>query len=96
MAGADLTTALLRRVSRSFYLSLTVLPPAVRPTIGLAYLLARASDTIADTRLIDRTSRITHLETLRAALGEGDAAHVSGVVRATSASQALPAERALL
>ena len=54
MAGADLTTALLRRVSRSFYLSLAVLPPAVRPTIGLAYLLARASDTIADTRLIDR------------------------------------------
>lgn len=96
MAGADLTTALLKRVSRSFYLSLAVLPPAVRPTIGLAYLLARASDTIADTRLIDRTSRITHLETLRAALGEGDAAHVSGVVRATSGSQALPAERALL
>ena len=96
MAGADLTTALLRRVSRSFYLSLAVLPAAVRPTIGLAYLLARASDTIADTRLIDRTSRIAHLETVRAALCEGDAGHVSGVVRATSAPQALPAERALL
>jgi farnesyl-diphosphate farnesyltransferase len=56
--GSDLTSALLRGVSRSFYLSLAVLPRAVRPTIGLAYLFARASDTIADTRLIDRAARI--------------------------------------
>ena len=38
MPGSDLTAALLRRVSRSFYLSLAVLPGSVRPTIGLAYL----------------------------------------------------------
>lgn len=93
MPGSDLTTALLRRVSRSFYLSLAVLPRAVRPTIGLAYLFARASDTIADTRLLDRASRITHLEALRAALAGGP---ISTVVGATAVSQALPAERALL
>ena len=93
MPGSDLTAALLRRVSRSFYLSLAVLPRAVRPTIGLAYLFARASDTIADTRLIDRTSRIARLEALRAALAGGA---ISTVVGATAASQALPAERALL
>ena len=40
--------SLLRQVSRSFYLSLRLLPGSVRPTIGLAYLLARASDSIAD------------------------------------------------
>jgi farnesyl-diphosphate farnesyltransferase len=91
--GSDLTAALLRRVSRSFYLSLAVLPRAVRPTIGLAYLFARASDTIADTRLIDRAARIAHLEALRAALAGGA---VSTVVGATAASQALPGERALL
>jgi farnesyl-diphosphate farnesyltransferase len=39
---------LLKRVSRSFYLSLRMLPGCVRPTLGLAYLLARASDSIAD------------------------------------------------
>jgi len=39
---------LLKRVSRSFYLSLRLLPESVRPTISLAYLLARASDSIAD------------------------------------------------
>ena len=39
---------LLKRVARSFYLSLRVLPRPVRPTLSLAYLLARASDSIAD------------------------------------------------
>jgi farnesyl-diphosphate farnesyltransferase len=91
--GSDLTAALLRRVSRSFYLSLAVLPAAVRPTIGLAYLFARASDTIADTRLIDRASRIAHLEALGTALAGGASSTVSG---AAAASRALPAERALL
>jgi len=47
----DLVGDLLRRVSRSFYLSLAILPRALREPLGLAYLLARASDTVADTRL---------------------------------------------
>ncbi len=68
MKTSDLTSAILKSVSRSFYLSLAVLPAAVRPAIGLAYLLARAADTIADTRLIDRHQRITHLLALRAEL----------------------------
>jgi farnesyl-diphosphate farnesyltransferase len=96
VAGGDLTTALLRQVSRSFYLSLAVLPRSVRPTIGLAYLFARASDTIADTRLIDRPARIAHLETLRGALGEGATGRLGGVVDATLAPQSLRSERALL
>ena len=96
MAGADLTTALLKRVSRSFYLSLAVLPAAVRPTIGLAYLLARATDTIADTRLIDRAVRIAHLETVRAALRDAAGGRLATVAHAIAAPQALPAERSLL
>jgi farnesyl-diphosphate farnesyltransferase len=95
--GSDLTAALLRRVSRSFYLSLAVLPGSVRPTIGLAYLFARASDTIADTRLVPRASRIVHLEALRAALASPpDREALGALVGATAASQALPAERTLL
>lgn len=39
---------LLAGVSRSFGLSLRLLPGQVRPVIGLAYLLARISDTLAD------------------------------------------------
>lgn len=39
---------LLKSVSRSFYLSLRLLPGSVRASLSLAYLLARASDSIAD------------------------------------------------
>ena len=50
---------LLKATSRSFYLTLRVLPAAVRPQIGLAYLLARTTDTIADTEIVplDTTAR---------------------------------------
>jgi farnesyl-diphosphate farnesyltransferase len=58
-----LLTDLLSRVSRSFYLTLRVLPSVMREPIGLAYLLARASDTIADTELVPSSRR---LELLRA------------------------------
>lgn len=39
---------LLKRVSRSFYLTLRLLPEPVRESISLAYLLARLTDTEAD------------------------------------------------
>jgi farnesyl-diphosphate farnesyltransferase len=45
----DLRGQVLRSVSRSFYLSLRLLPAALREPLSLAYLLARATDTIADT-----------------------------------------------
>jgi len=40
---------ILKDVSRSFYLSMRLLPKAMREPISLGYLLARASDTLADT-----------------------------------------------
>jgi len=40
----------LKGVSRSFYLTLRILPKPLREPIGLAYLLARTADTIADRR----------------------------------------------
>ncbi len=95
MAVADLPSALLKRVSRSFYLSLAVLPSAVRPTIGLAYLLARAADTIADTRLVERRARITHLEALRAELSGPEPRRLAGIL-AAAGSQSLPAEHKLI
>jgi farnesyl-diphosphate farnesyltransferase len=55
---------LLRATSRSFYLTLRVLPAAVRPQIGLAYLLARTTDTIADTEIIPPAQRIHALHIL--------------------------------
>lgn len=46
--AAPLDWHLLQRVSRSFYLTLRLLPDAVREPIALAYLLARFTDTEAD------------------------------------------------
>ncbi|HEX7529551.1 MAG TPA: squalene/phytoene synthase family protein, partial [Pyrinomonadaceae bacterium] len=40
---------ILRSVSRSFYISIRLLPRKLRKPVGLAYLLARATDTVADT-----------------------------------------------
>ena len=61
---ADLD-ALLRDVSRSFYRTLNVLPPGVRRQMGLAYLLARTTDTIADTALVPLEQRLAALGALR-------------------------------
>jgi farnesyl-diphosphate farnesyltransferase len=44
---------------------LRVLPAAVRPQIGLAYLLARTTDTIADTEIIPLDQRLEALQRLR-------------------------------
>lgn len=66
MAAPDLLTDLLKNVSRSFYLTLRVLPGAIRPQIGLAYLLARATDTLADTELVPVEERLQALNDLRA------------------------------
>jgi farnesyl-diphosphate farnesyltransferase len=91
----DLLGVLLKQVSRSFYLSLSILPASVREPIGLAYLLARASDTVADTRLIARAERIAHLETLRQAY-VGGAADLGAIARACAPVQHQAAERSLL
>ncbi len=52
-------------VSRSFYLSLKALPAALREGITLAYLLARASDSIADSSLASPDARREYLQTLQ-------------------------------
>lgn len=62
------TPDLLRHVSRSFFLTLRVLPASVRPQIGLAYLLARATDTIADTHLVPVGERRAALRRMRSAI----------------------------
>ena len=46
--GTELETEVLKGVSRSFYLSIRLLPRPMRRAAGIAYLLARTSDTIAD------------------------------------------------
>jgi farnesyl-diphosphate farnesyltransferase len=86
--------SLLKDVSRSFYLTLRVLPASVRPQIGLAYLLARTSDTIADTQLVPLERRLDALHQLRERiLGRRETTiQLSQLAR----EQSSPAERVLL
>lgn len=96
MAEVDksLLTGLLKQVSRSFYLTLRVLPRAVRSQIGLAYLLARTTDTIADTEIIPLAKRLTALGRLRSRIfGQSEARLDFGEL---AQQQGLPAERVLL
>lgn len=52
----------LRSVSRSFYVSLRLLPKPMRPATGTGYLLARASDTLADTAAVPVDDRLELLD----------------------------------
>lgn len=61
MTTHDLGGPLLASVSRSFFLTIRILPAELREPIGLAYLLARASDTIADTADAPASVRLRHL-----------------------------------
>jgi farnesyl-diphosphate farnesyltransferase len=78
-AGKNVTVRireLLKEVSRSFYLTLRVLPRCIRPSISLAYLLARTTDTIADSHPLPADLRLDALrrmrETIRAIAGDRD------------------------
>lgn len=84
----ELLGPLLRDVSRSFYLTLKILPAAIRPQISVAYLLARASDTIADTAAVASGKRIECLRRMR----DDDLSGLAGV----QSGQASPAEATLL
>lgn len=57
----ELGRDVLKGVSRSFYLSLRLLPAPMRAPAGIAYLLARASDTIADSATIPAEERMVFL-----------------------------------
>jgi farnesyl-diphosphate farnesyltransferase len=89
-----LDPTLLKQVSRSFYLSVRMLPPCLQMPIGIAYLLARASDTIADSSSASPEIRIESLDFfLQAVAGERrtDIAEVQQVIASDD-----PAEQLLI
>ena len=65
---------ILKNVSRSFYLSMRLLPRAMREPVSLAYLLARASDTLADTEGLDAGLRFEMLQRFGEILEGGEKA----------------------
>jgi farnesyl-diphosphate farnesyltransferase len=85
---------LLKEVSRSFYLTLRVLPASIRSQISLAYLLARTSDTIADTKLLPMEERLSVLGAFRDAVLGKELAVPNFKIAAQH--QSAPSERVLL
>ena len=88
----------LKQVSRSFYLTLIVVPGRVRDQMGVAYLFARTADTIADTDLIDRGRRLECLNQFRDQF-TGEHVHwdaVRGIQATLTPHQSESGERALL
>lgn len=82
---------ILKGVSRSFYLSIRILKKPLRGPIGIAYLLARISDTIADTEIISAGERVAELKAFgRAVAEESENYEVSSIYPAgiTDASEA--------
>ena len=76
MKGLD---HLLSAVSRSFYLSMRFLPREMRSGVAVGYLLARATDTVADAVDMDCRERLALLRMM----GETVAGAASREVAAT-------------
>jgi farnesyl-diphosphate farnesyltransferase len=55
---------LLKKLARTFALSLRILPTSIRPALSLAYMLARASDSIADAATAPAFQRLALLRAL--------------------------------
>ncbi|MBQ7024788.1 MAG: squalene/phytoene synthase family protein [Akkermansia sp.] len=72
--GTDLTGELLKAVSRSFYLTIYWLPQAMRSGVALGYMLARATDSVADTSSAAPELRVCVLLRMRGAIAGTDSA----------------------
>jgi farnesyl-diphosphate farnesyltransferase len=94
----DLLRDLLKQVSRLFYTTLAVVPADVRDQVSLAYLFARAADTIADTELIDRPRRLDLLGQFKAQFVSDQITwtQVRDIQHAVASIQQHSAERILL
>lgn len=89
---------ILKEVSRSFYLTLQLLPKRVRGPICLGYLLARTSDTIADTESVAAEDRLALLDRFRQAVNvlEGVEALQADLQAQFQPRQSDPGEKKLL
>ena len=98
LTRAQLLTELLKRVSRSFYLTLRVLPRSLRDQIGLAYLFARSADTIADTDMLAQERRLQYLQQFKAQFEQEQInwGHLKQIQGAVLPHQSLSAERLLI
>lgn len=92
---------ILQGVSRSFGLTIRLLPPALQAPVGIGYLLARATDTVADTTALPLAERQVLLELMTRAIAKPDTSasdhpELQRLTQAFAAQQTDPHERALM
>lgn len=91
------TRQLLQGVSRSFDLSIRLLPGALREPVGLAYLLARSCDTVADATTLPAARRLALLGSLQHAIDHpGDHPQLGQALRDFAGHVSDAHERALM
>jgi farnesyl-diphosphate farnesyltransferase len=93
----ELRRGILRGVSRSFYLSISILPARLRRPIALAYLLARATDSVADTSEVPVSERLEMLPLLASVIqGEISPDVITRLVNSFAPQQSNRNERRLI
>lgn len=88
--------ALLKNTSRSLYLSVKMLPRSIRPAFGMAYLLCRYADTIADTEVLPVEKRLDWIEQFPAIVKMQDYAKQNLLVKDLTGASDNPYETALI
>lgn len=92
---------ILQGVSRSFGLTIRLLPPALQAPVGIGYLLARATDTVADTTALPLAERQVLLDRMTQAIAAPSTSasehqELHRLTQAFAAQQTDPHERALM
>ena len=75
---------LLKHTSRSLYLSARLLPRDVRAAFGVAYLLCRYADSIADTSLLPAEKRLHWISNFPTLITQFDAAQATALTQEIS------------
>ncbi len=91
----DLNT-LLKNTSRSLYLSVKMLPRSMRPAFGLAYLLCRYADTIADTDVLAVEKRLDWVQQFPQIVRTQDCGKQTQLVRDLTGTSENPYETQLV
>jgi farnesyl-diphosphate farnesyltransferase len=97
VADPELFGRLLAAVSRSFSLTIRALPCGVRRPVALAYLLARMSDTVADSASAPATVRLALLRALdEAVAGRGECPELEALEVSNAAERRLLGQATVL
>jgi farnesyl-diphosphate farnesyltransferase len=92
----ELGGELLGSVSRSFSLTINLLPAPLREPVSLGYLLARAMDTVADSARVPAPKRLEHLRAMFEMIKYGPDPELLRPLQKDLAAQAHDGERELI